>query len=82
MTKNDTSYPFFVIKSKLEHISLDKNVFYTYLKFGTCKSDIKRDIHVQKIKVEKSLINSLLLYYTFFSPLHYVIRWRKNQAFI
>ena len=43
------------------HTSLDKNVVYAWLKADTCRSNIERDIHVQKIKVEKSLINSLLL---------------------
>ena len=50
----------FDIKNK-RHSSLDKNVFYAWLKADTCRSNIKRDIHVQKIKVENSLINSLLL---------------------
>ena len=45
----------------MRHASLDKNVVYAWLKADTCRSNIKRDIHVQKIKVEKSLINSLLL---------------------
>ena len=44
---------------KLRHASLEKNVFYIFLKFGTCRSNIKRDIPVQKIKVINSVINSL-----------------------
>ena len=31
---------------KLRHASLDNNVFYVYIKFGICRSSIKRDIHV------------------------------------
>ena len=45
----------------LRHPSLDKNVFYAWLKADTCRYNIKQNIHVQKIKVEKTLINSLLL---------------------
>ena len=48
------------LTKNLRHASLDKNVFYTCLKVGICRSNMKRDIDVQKIKVEKSLINSLL----------------------
>ena len=33
----------------LRHASLDKKGLYTYLKFRTCRLNIKRDIHVQKI---------------------------------
>ena len=39
----------------LRDASLDKNVFYSYAKSGVYRSYIKRDIDVQKIKVEKSL---------------------------
>ena len=51
-----------------------KNVFHAWLKADTCKSNIRRDIHVQKIKVEKSLINSLLLMYKYFCHVPYTIR--------
>ena len=44
---------------KLRHASLDENVSYVYLTSGICRSNIKRDIHVQKIKVENSVINSV-----------------------
>ena len=44
---------------KLRHASLDKNVFYIYLEFGMRRSNIKRDILVQKIKVENSVLNPL-----------------------
>ena len=37
---------------KLREASLGINVFYIYLKFGICRSYFKRDIHVQKIKVD------------------------------
>ena len=43
----------------LRHASLDKDVFYTYVKSGMCRLNIKRDIHVQKIKAKKSIINLL-----------------------
>ena len=44
---------------KLRNVSLDKNVFYVYLKFGVRRSNIKRNINVPKIKVVNSVINSL-----------------------
>ena len=37
----------------LRQASLDKNVSYTYVKDGMCRFNIKRDIHVQKIKVKQ-----------------------------
>ena len=51
-------------------------------KVDTCRFNIRRDIHVQKIKVEKSLIHSLLLVYKHFCHVTYTFRKRKNQAFI
>ena len=44
-TKAETKY--------LRQISLDRNVPYTHSRVGACKWNIKRDIHVQKIKVKK-----------------------------
>ena len=43
----------------LRYSSLDTKIFYVYIKFGICRFNIKRDIHVQRIKVENSVINSL-----------------------
>ena len=41
--------------NNLRHASLDMNVYLKCSKFGSCRTNIKRDMHVQKIKVEKSL---------------------------
>ena len=55
-------------KKNLGHNSLDKHVFYTYLKLGTCRSNIKRDIHVQKNKVGKNTCKfSIVVSYIFLS---------------
>ena len=35
------------ITKNLRHASLDKNVFYTCLRDGICRSNMKRDIDVQ-----------------------------------
>ena len=68
IVKNTQKLPVFSHKMKtraqienLRHVSLDKNVFYTYAKYGVCRPNIKRDIHVQKIKVKKSVMNSPFL---------------------
>ena len=53
------------LTKNLRHASLDRNVFYTWLKAHTCRSNLKQNFHVQKIKVVKSLINLLLLMYTY-----------------
>ena len=58
----------------LRHSSQDKNVFNAWLKADTYRSNIKRDIHVKKIKVEKSHINPLLLMYSHFCHVNYIIR--------
>ena len=58
--KNDQNLPVFFNKIKtkaqnkiLRHASLHRNVKSTSLKFHYCGINIKRDIYVQKIKVEK-----------------------------
>ena len=46
------------MKKKVQQITKVKNAFYAWLKADTCRSKNKRDIHVQKVKVEKILINT------------------------
>ena len=60
ITKNNKSFPFMsynqnqgINKKNLRHASLDKNVSYACLKVGTCRSNIKGDIHVEKNKSGK-----------------------------
>ena len=42
---------------KVRNSSLQKNVIDTHRKFGVRNFNIKRDIHVQKIKVKKCEFN-------------------------
>ena len=40
----------------LRHSSLGSNIFIIYVKFHVCNLHNKRDIHVQKIKVQKLIL--------------------------
>ena len=46
-----------------------QNVFIACSKFGICRSNIKRDVNVEKINVEKLIRNYPILQYV-----HYIIR--------
>ena len=39
----------------LRHASLEENVMNAYIKFHYWEANFQRDIHVQKIKVKKSI---------------------------
>ena len=46
--------------------SLWEPCYYMYAKVGTCSSNRKQDIHVQKIKVKKLILNSPSLHNTIY----------------
>ena len=59
--------------NNLRHHFLDKNVLYTHAKVYNSRLNIKRDIHVEKIKVKKLVINSLSSQYQQLRYVTYII---------
>ena len=55
--------------------------FHAWFKVDICRSNIKRDIHDKKIKVERLLINSMLLMYKHFCHVPYTIRYKIRLSF-